>query len=470
MKRPFDTSLFTEYFNKYSKAGLFAIALVAMLPGQVMAQAQCNAQMNAEALGGPIQYINEPITIELEMGAGVVTDIDGDGTTPGYLDIFSFTYDMDCEYDPDNPDTWPNCTPAGNTVEFAGNLWTDCTNAEIGGDVVTLSPQVTGQQVKFSINPVTPDPDAIRNSSEQTCKVRFDVVVTAIEGVNLEREIYELTGFAGTGTDALCSNGLPAGAGSSVLFDLSTVVTNFTVIKEFSDDNPGPVDVHLRCNTGLPLEQDFTISKDTIVTFVVKSFEPGTMDCEVWETPVPGYMGDYAASATSGIAGSISDDSDGCYYDDIVNGGFICEITNNADPATFTVYKQWNIFNEGGDEVDEEAEVTIVCDSRIMNAGAWGGKPYWYLRDYLGDGDSLTAMVDTLDGPANCWANESLDQSGVESSDDCYSRSIPAGGSSECTFVNTVFFEGIPTLSQYGLALMALLMLGMGMVGFRRFS
>jgi len=43
-----------------------------------------------------------------------------------------------------------------------------------------------------------------------------------------------------------------------------------------------------------------------------------------------------------------------------------------------------------------------------------------------------------------------------------------AGGDS-CTVVNTVFFEGIPTLSQYGMAILALLMLGMGFVGFRRF-
>jgi hypothetical protein len=34
---------------------------------------------------------------------------------------------------------------------------------------------------------------------------------------------------------------------------------------------------------------------------------------------------------------------------------------------------------------------------------------------------------------------------------------------------NTVFYEGIPTLNQYGMAIMALLMLGMGFVGFRRF-
>ena len=68
------------------------------------------------------------------------------------------------------------------------------------------------------------------------------------------------------------------------------------------------------------------------------------------------------------------------------------------------------------------------------------------------------------------WATESVATSGVESSDDCGARPITAGGSSSCTFVNTVFFEGIPTLSQYGLAIMALLMLGLGMVGFRRFA
>ena len=469
MKGPFRTSFVTEFFNnKYSKAGLLAFVLIAMLPGQVMAQtAACSAQLNAEALGGPIQYINEPITIELEMGAGLVTEPTGG---LGYLDIFSFTYDMDCEFDPDAPATWPNCTPAGNTVEFVGNVWTDCTNDVAGGAPVVLSTQVTGQQVKFSIDPAMPDPDAIRNLSEQTCKVRFDIVVTAIEGENLEREIFELTGFAGTDGDAICSNGLLTGKGSSVLFDLSTVVTNFTVTKTFSDDNPGPVDVHLRCNTGLPLEQDFTITKDTLVTFVVKSFEPGAMDCEVWETPVPGYMGDYAASATTGIAGSISDDADGCYYDDIVNGNFICEITNDADSATFTAYKVWHINSENGDEVNTLVPVTITCTSDITSSNGSISSDDRSATGVLDHGGALWVKVDTLSGPTSCSASESINQSGVESSGCEDSYTIPAGGSSECTFTNTVFFEGIPTLSQYGLALMALLMLGMGMVSFRRFS
>jgi len=62
-------------------------------------------------------------------------------------------------------------------------------------------------------------------------------------------------------------------------------------------------------------------------------------------------------------------------------------------------------------------------------------------------------------------------QSGVEgtASDACGDADLDAGDSATCTFTNTVFFEGIPTLGQYGLAVLALLMLGAGFIGFRRF-
>jgi hypothetical protein len=46
--------------------------------------------------------------------------------------------------------------------------------------------------------------------------------------------------------------------------------------------------------------------------------------------------------------------------------------------------------------------------------------------------------------------------------------SVGHGGS--CTITNTLFFEGIPTLNHYGMALMALLMLGLGVLGLRRFA
>jgi len=50
-----------------------------------------------------------------------------------------------------------------------------------------------------------------------------------------------------------------------------------------------------------------------------------------------------------------------------------------------------------------------------------------------------------------------VDSSEVESVDTCEDAMVvEAAGSNGCEITNTVFFEGIPTLSQYGLALMAL--------------
>ena len=236
----------------------------------------------------------------------------------------------------------------------------------------------------------------------------------------------------------------------------------FHVTKDFTDGSTDDVEVTLTCNTGLPLQQSHTITggDPAGVTFVVTEITDGATNCEVTESGSPnGYT-------------PIFNDGDGCAWTDLSTGFYECVISNEAQDGTFTVNKVWNIFNEdAGSEVHEYAHVELWCDAEITNGGYYDEySENWYLYDYLGDGESLTATVDTLTGTANCWAYEHVYESGVESTGDCGSRPIVAGGSSSCTFTNTVFFEGIPTLSQYGLALMALLMLGMGMVGFRRFA
>ena len=58
----------------------------------------------------------------------------------------------------------------------------------------------------------------------------------------------------------------------------------------------------------------------------------------------------------------------------------------------------------------------------------------------------------------------------IKDDSDCEDLLIVPGQSTSCTITNTRMYEGIPTLNQYGLALLALMMLGVGMVGFRRFS
>jgi uncharacterized repeat protein (TIGR01451 family) len=238
-------------------------------------------------------------------------------------------------------------------------------------------------------------------------------------------------------------------------------VARFHVVKVFSDGNNADVDVTLTCDTGLPLEQSLTITggDPTGVTFVVKDYIDGTMSCLVTEmTNTPGY----------------DVDTSGCVWNNVhsidsIDPGFGCVVGNEAQDARFTAHKIWNIINDGGDEVNTHVPVTIVCDHIITGSNGVSDEVFSATK-VLGDGDNLWVTVDTTTGPAWCKAFESITQSGVESTDDCYKRILTAGDSDSCTFVNTVFFEGIPTLSQYGLAILALLMLGVGMVGFRRFS
>ena len=448
---------------------LLAVTSMGLLPALAFAQTVpggvCNADLNASAVGGPLFYINEPITINLNLGAGIVYD-GADPPVDGWLDIYRFSYQMDCS----TGDTWPDCSPAGNTVVFLpGSVTTNCTGE--GDAPVTFDIEVANQEILFTaIDPA----GSIRNMSEQTCNVSFDIMVTGVADANPEREIIELTGFGnilGDETnDAVCSNTLTAGQGASVSFDLSTVATHFRVTKEFSDDNPNPVDVHIRCDTGLPLEQDFQITKDTSVSFTVTAYEAGALSCDVWESSVDHYAATYTPGLQGGVAGSVTGDATGCHFDNIVNGDFSCHITNVADPATFTVNKEWFVDPTGGDFVSEVAFVTIWCDKEITTVGAEAVTDGWTLYKEMQGDDSLTATIDTSSGPAQCRADETFAESGIASEDDCGLRSIPAGGSSECTIVNTVFFEGIPTLGPFGAAILAFLMLGAGMVGFRRFT
>jgi hypothetical protein len=300
--------------------------------------------------------------------------------------------------------------------------------------------------------------------------------------------VFTYTGFAGDPTCSAVETGAPDGYvsnnddcqdgdelnGSCRIINELIIIARFRVTKDFSDDDPQGVMVHIVCDTGHPLSNSFEIfdAPGSHVDFVVDSYEPGELDCTITEDPIPtGYDPDYTASlGPGGVAGSITG-GDSCVFTDVVKGWFNCEIYNEAKPATFTVWKDWEIINMGGQPVLQEAEITIYCNNEIVGGDYDPIEEWWTLTDSLGDGGSIVATVDTTERPATCWATEEdYKSSGIETTDNCDSRSIPAGGSSECTFINTVFFEGIPTLSQYGLALMALLMLGIGMVGFRRFS
>jgi hypothetical protein len=451
------------YVSASIKAVVAALA-VAIMPGLAIAQDSCNATISVSAGGGGELFMGEPIPIVIDIGAGQVLD----AGQPGYLDISEFEYKLDCN----DGETLETCTDAGNTVDFIeDSLWTDCTDEQDPAQQVSLDMDEnpdTDEMIVF-----TPaGGHVIRNDSDLTCQVGFDIVVEAVAPGNNNR-VVELTGWINAGGDGgnvgVCSNGNVASAEASVAFNFN-VTSTFRVTKDFSDDNTDPVEVHIRCDAGLPLYQSHMLVEGSTVDFTVKDYRPGDLDCQVWETPVDNYVPTYTASATTGV-GTPSDDADGCYYSAVEGGGFLCAITNVAGPGDLTVNKEWILGESDGEGLELIAPVTIGCDQPILENDVQTSPDYWYvMRTLEGEIDSITIAVDTSNGDALCEAIEGEMPSGVFVDNGCSAVTVTSGQEASCLITNTMFFEGIPTLSQFGMAILVLLTLGVGMVGFRRYA
>jgi hypothetical protein len=259
--------------------------------------------------------------------------------------------------------------------------------------------------------------------------------------------------------------------GIDVSFDLVLEVGGngrFIVSKEFTDGNTGEVMVTLSCDTGLPLEQSFMISGDTNVAFVVTSFESGAMNCSVTEESVANYMATYTASGDSENDDSIPDNP-GCHFF-AIDGGDVnsCAITNAPGPVEVEITKEWVFDGAGGDDISQTYSLTLTCDSEIVGEDEVNGS---WTKIFSGEGNGVfTAMVVPDFPSSHCSVEENSLDSYVASENGCQDIVVSAGQGDACLITNTVFFESIPTLSQWGMAIMALLMLGVGMIGFRRFT
>lgn len=254
---------------------------------------------------------------------------------------------------------------------------------------------------------------------------------------------------------------------------MAQVTARFEVSKIWQDGT-GSIDtqttavaVNITCTTGLPLIQDAMITTGANVDFVLGDLVSlDDVDCVITETTPSGYVASYSAnnagaslvscSFKGGQSGNASADN-------------TCRITNTPGPVNVTVYTDWEIIRHGGIEVDDKTNITIRCDAPIAGTSGSGG--YWAKTclGLVGD-NSCSASVTPAPSGSSCTAWDSVTDSSVEKViDGCSSMPISPGSGNSCLFSYTVFFEGIPTLSQYGLAIMALLMLGVGFVGFRRF-
>jgi hypothetical protein len=430
--------------------------LALLVSGTAMAQQPvyiCDSDITMDALGEQPFFINEPIPIVITLGAGDVND----GTNDGLLTISSFDYKPDCDAGSD----FATCAAAGNTVQIV------TADADIGG---TCGVAFTTSQVDPSTIRFDPDPDVELVPAEgpdKTCTVEFEIVVVGVEPGTTG--ILEWGGW--TESQAVCSypgtdTTLNSAASGSLFFPLSTERATFRVTKDFTDDSANTADVYLRCNAGLPLEQEFTLDDDGFVTFVVREFQAGQMDCRVYEDPIDGYTGSYAAGGT-GSAALIDDDDTGCIFEGVQAGEFTCDVTNAIDGIDIEVTKQWLGVNEGDFELVAEAEYSCFNVFASSQGGTTTTLTGTLSFDGMVDSDTIQDLYPAPDG-SYCTVSEPVVEEFVEAdASDC--ANVPVEPDASCILYNTVFFEGIPTLSQYGMAVLALLMFGIGAVGLRRF-
>ena len=255
-----------------------------------------------------------------------------------------------------------------------------------------------------------------------------------------------------------------ASASDSLSIPFIEPTTRFTVAKDFSDNNTAEVDVEITCNTGLPLHQEFTISEGNNVTFIVESFAPGEMDCEITEVVPDGYTASYDnGDAVSAVS---------CLFEEVTGGAYSCIITNELNAVTLLVTKQWSGVTEE-DTISLHAEASYACYNIRAESDS---EDLTTVEGYLSfdgvlDSDVVDELYPDFGGSSYCSVTElELDSAAEGDDSECANVAISVNQGNSCTIYNTVFFEGIPALNQYGLMLLALLMLGMGAVTFRRFS
>ena len=392
-----------------------------------------------------------------------------------------------CSIDPNTSVTTPLPSPPGTDTE---GLAADPVNNYVYGinnnedlvrfDVAANSWSVVGPTVNIS--------------SGNDIGLAYDPGTQTLYAVTSSGILYTVNPTTGLAT-VVGNTGLGTGLDVGLAFVPEGFVAEsratFQVTKDFTDGNPGEVEVSISCNTGLPLDQSKAITEDEGVTFVVVDFDDGEMDCEVTEVPIPGYETTYYDGTTTS--------STSCEFLEVAGGAeLFCEITNEPGPVDIVITKDW-VFEGSSDPqgIDLEYQLTLWCDAEIVGGyhlyndlqetpsgngsgcglismSQEGGQGYYsadWCKRFWGHGpDVFGAQVIPEYPDSHCFVIETVYDDAVEVDNGCTSLTVSAGQGAACTITNTVFFEGIPTLNQYGLALMALLMLGLGFVGFRRFA
>lgn len=250
----------------------------------------------------------------------------------------------------------------------------------------------------------------------------------------------------------------------------------FTVQSRFVDNNDQtPVTLNLSCNTGLILDQSKTVQPNEglngkfEVSFVVTGLGSTPLACTVTQDHPSGYTPSYTCLGESDCAEAQS--ANNCSFSNVAHGtDNLCQVQSYPNAVPFTVIKEWLFEAEDIGETDF-ANIVLECENVFEGDGEIDGNRMYWNWNVFGNAQRTANIRPDFNGSTWCRATESNTFSAVEAHNGCADwLPVHVGDTSQsCTITNTVFLEGIPTLSDYGRWLMILLLLGVGLLAVRRF-
>ena len=251
----------------------------------------------------------------------------------------------------------------------------------------------------------------------------------------------------------------------------------FVVQTRFVDKNDvTPITLNIQCNDGYWGESSRTILPEAgfsgryEVRFVVEDFIDGALNCEIWEDAPHGYTPEYDCQV--GATCSSNAGTGPCTFEGIgIDQEEVCLISNNVSPVDVTVAKEWLLAREDL-AVDDGAVIELHCSNVFGGDGEWvnNGQMRWSWPFDGNPASQAAAVQPDYEGSTQCWTAEIYETSAVESESSCASPVAIALGDTgrTCLVSNAVFFEGIPSLNEYGLLLFSALMLLTGLFAVRR--
>jgi hypothetical protein len=233
-------------------------------------------------------------------------------------------------------------------------------------------------------------------------------------------------------------------------------VAEFTVDTRLGDVAGEGVQVRLECETGdpvvSPVVRSALLPRNGTKVFQVSAPAGRNLTCTVSVDTPPGieviYRGDGGSETDIGYSG--------CRFTGVRAGhANFCQIEVRSRTTSVTVYKKWI----GAKRKEPGVRIELVCAgeqvqaSREINTGRPGG---WFLE--VTDPEGVT-----------CDVFEEKRDEFIPDERDCRNLLVLPGSEEECTLVNTKVVKMIEMLNRYGLVIMILVFLAVGMAAARRF-